>query len=149
MPIEFELTKEPAYRIAFVAWSGPWSDAKIRRQFESVAKWAKANRLRTGAWVFREPGDRRWETGIQVFGKARAGGGVRLKTLPASRVARIVFDPQVLSTGVAWHGLNDWVKWRKREKKIRAVRSYREVYRGNPWTDRKAWSRTEMQLVVA
>jgi effector-binding domain-containing protein len=149
MAVGFEFKNAPAYRIAYVSWSGPWNETKIRHEFEFVARWARAHGLRTGAWIFREPGTRRWETGVQVFGKAEAEGRVRLKTLPKSRVAQSVYDPEVVGPEVIYHGLTDWLRWRKKERKIKAVRSYREVYGGNPWTDRKVWAHTTVQFLVA
>jgi effector-binding domain-containing protein len=149
MTVEFAFRNVPAYRVAYVTWSGPWNEKKIRQKFESVAKWAKAHDLRTGEWIFREPGSRRWETGLRVYGKATSSGGVRLKTLPKSRVAYVVFDPDVVSPSVCYHGLTDWLRWRKKEHTIKSVRSYREVYAGNPWTDPKVWARTEIQFVVS
>ncbi len=148
MTVEFALARAPRYRVAFLRWSGPWSDRKVRSQFEAVARWARANGLRTGKWVFREPGERQWETGIEVPRGGRSEGRIRIRTLRAATVARAVFDPEVVSPEVIYHGLNDWLRWRRREKKIRAVGSFRELYSGNPWTDRKAWSRTEIQYLV-
>ncbi len=75
-------------------------------------------------------------------------GAVHLRTLPATRVASVVFDPEVVSPAVVYHGLTDWLRWRKKDKKIQRVVSYREVYRGNPWKDKSAYSRTDVQFVV-
>jgi hypothetical protein len=58
------------------------------------------------------------------------------------------FDPTVVSPRVVYHGLSDWLRWQRKEKKIRSVVSYREIYEGNPWKDKRAWSRTEVQFVV-
>jgi hypothetical protein len=49
---------------------------------------------------------------------------------------------------VVYHGVTDWLRWRRKEKEIKGVGAYREVYQGNPWSDRKAWSHTEIQVVV-
>ncbi|HTP55372.1 MAG TPA: hypothetical protein VML53_01735 [Thermoplasmata archaeon] len=146
--VDFEFAKAPRYRVAAIAWSGPWNERKIRAQFERVAAWAKGQKLRTGRWIFREPGTRRWEVSIELLGRARGSSPVRLKTLPATPVARVVFDPDVVSPRVVYHGLSDWLRWRKREKQIRSVVSTRELYPGNPWTDPSAWARTEVQFVV-
>jgi effector-binding domain-containing protein len=148
MTVDFEFARAPAYRVASIAWKGPWNERRVRSHFEKVARWAKENGLTTGAWIFREPGERSWEVGIAVKGRARRRGPIRIKTLPASRVARVVFDPELVSPRVVYHGLSDWLRWRRREKKIRSVTSTREVYRNNPWTDAKAWARTEVQFIV-
>ena len=55
MTVEFEFKKSPAYRVAYIAWTGPWNEQKIRSQFARVEKWAKDHGYSTGRWVFREP----------------------------------------------------------------------------------------------
>ncbi len=135
-------------RVAAIAWTGPWSEARIRAQFGRLETWARAQRVRTGRWVFREPGTRRWEVAIELRGTARGSGEVRVKSYPAARVARVVFDPEEVAPRVVYHALSDWLRWRRREKEIRSVGPSREVYSGNPWTDRRAWSRTEVQFQV-
>ncbi len=148
MTVDFRLKRAPAYRIAYVAWKGPWSDATIRRNFEKVARWAASKGYRTGPWVFLEPGSRRWLTGVVVPGNARGDGAIRLRTLPARRVASVEFDPDVVSPRVVYHGLSDWLRGQKKDREIRSVGAYREVYRGNPWTDPRAYAHTDIQVVV-
>jgi effector-binding domain-containing protein len=148
MAVDFAFKRTPKYRVAYIAWKGPWKDATIRRNFEKVAKWAKDRGYGPGLWIFREPGERTWETGVVVSARARAEGAVRLRTIPATRVASVVFDPDVVSPAVVYHGLTDWLRWRKKEKKIQRVVSYREVYRGNPWKDKSAYAHTDVQFVV-
>jgi len=148
MTVDFSWGRAPAMRVAAIAWSGPWNERKIRSQFERVERWARANGVRTGRWIFREPGERRWEVCLELRGRVRGSGPVRTKTFRAARVARVVFDPDQVSPRVVYHGLSDWLRWQRKEKEIRSVVSSREVYSGNPWTDRQAWSRTEVQFVV-
>lgn len=149
MTVGFDFKKSPALRIAYVTWKGPWNEKKIRSQFGRVLKWAKLHGYRTGRWVFREPGDRKWEVGIEVRGGSVHGHPpIRVKTLPPTRVAFSVFDPEVVEPYVIYHGLVDWLHWRKKEHKIRSVGSYREVYPGDPWTERASWSKTEVQFLV-
>ncbi len=71
MVVDFEFKKTPAYRVAYLAWTGPWKDTKIRRNFEKVAQWAKTRGYGPTLWVFREPGTRKWETGVVVNARAR------------------------------------------------------------------------------
>jgi DNA gyrase inhibitor GyrI len=148
MTVDFGFKRTPSYRIASVSWKGPWKDATIRRNFERVAKWAKQRGYGPTLWIFREPGHRRWQTGVVVNARARSEGVIRVRRYPASRVASVVFDPDEISPAVIYHGLSDWLRWRKKDKTIRRVVSYREVYRGNPWTDRSASARTDIQVVV-
>ena len=148
MVVDFAFKRTPEYRVASIGWTGPWKDATIRRNFEKVEKWAKAGGYGPSLWIFREPGERRWETGVVVNARARSEGSIRVHTLAATRVASVVFDPEVVSPAVVYHGLTDWLRWRKKEKKIRRVVSYREVYRGNPWKESSAYARTDVQFVV-
>lgn len=148
MTVDFVMKKSPGLRIGAIRWTGPYSEREIRRRFEEVAAWARTQRLRTGRWVFREPGARTWETGIEFRGTAHPAGKVKLRTLRAATVASVVFDPEVVSPRVVYHGLSDWLRWRRKEKEIRSVVSTRELYDGNPWKDARAWSRTEVQFIV-
>lgn len=149
MVVDFAFKRTPAYRVAYIAWTGPWNEKRIRAEFTRIVGWAKARGYRTGHWFFREPGTRRWEVAIEVRGaKVRAQAPVRLKTFPATRVASVVFDPETVSPALVYHGLMDWLRWRRKDRKIRSVGSTREVYNGNPWTDPKAWSKTDVQFLV-
>ncbi|HEY1198975.1 MAG TPA: GyrI-like domain-containing protein [Thermoplasmata archaeon] len=148
MTVDFVLKKTPSLHVAAIRWTGPYNERQIQKRFEEVEKWARARGLRTGRWIFREPGSRVWDTAIEVRGKARSEGRVKVRTLPAGTVASVRFDPDVVSPRVVYHGLSDWLRWRRKEKEIRSVVSYREVYEGNPWKDKRAWSRTEVQFVV-
>lgn len=148
MTVDFKFRRAPAYRVASVSWKGPWSDARIRAKFYSLVRWARAHGLRTGKWLFLEPSERSFVVGIEIRGKAKSDGAVRIRTYPSARVASIVFDPDVVSPAVVYHGVNDWLRWRKKDRKIRSVGQYREVYSGDPWKDKKAFARTEVQIVV-
>jgi DNA gyrase inhibitor GyrI len=148
MTIEFGIKRAPAYRVASLRWKGPWSDAGIHRKFLAVVTWARRHGLRTGRWVFREPGERTWEVGVEIRGAAKSDGPIRVRTYPAASVASVVFDPDVVSPAVIYHGLNDWLRWRRKDKTIRSVGDYREVYVDDPWRNPKAFARTEVQFVV-
>ncbi|HYA71189.1 MAG TPA: hypothetical protein VEH28_07480 [Thermoplasmata archaeon] len=148
MTVDFVWKKTPSLRIASIRWTGPYSEATIRKRFAELDKWARARGHRTGRWVFREPGSRKWEVGIEVEGRARSEGRVKVRALRPATVASVTFDPEVVSPRIVYHGLSDWLRWRRKEKKLRAVVSTREIYAGNPWTDPKAWAATEVQFLV-
>ncbi len=148
MTVDFKFRKSPAYRVATLSWRGAWSERAIERRSLELERWTREHRLRAGKWMFLEPGENRWTAAIEVRGKARGDGKVRLRTFPASRVASVTFDPEEISARVIYHGLNDWLRWRRKAKEIRRVTGSRELYDGNPWRDRKAWARTEVQYLV-
>jgi DNA gyrase inhibitor GyrI len=146
--VDFSFKRAPSLRVATFGWKGPWKESRIRSEFERLARWASGKGLRTGKWLFLEPGEGEFRVAVEVKGSARGEGAVRVRTLPATKVASITFDPDAVSARVVYHGLNDWLKWRKKDGDIKGVGMYREVYVSNPWTDRKAWARTEVQAVV-
>jgi effector-binding domain-containing protein len=148
MVVDFKFKHAPSYRVASISWKGPWNERRIRAQFEAVTKWARSSGLKTGRWIFREPGNRVWEVSVEVRGNAHSEGSIRIRTLPAATVASVVFDPDVVSPAVVYHGLTDWLRWRKKDKTIRAVGDYREVYTGDPWRDATACAHTDVQIVV-
>jgi len=148
MTVDFVLRSVPGMRVATIRWKGGYDEKVIRKRFEEVEKWARRRGVSTGRWVFREPGPRTWETGIELKKPARSEGRVKVRTLPRVAVASVSFDPDVVSPRVVYHGLSDWLRWRKKDKSIRSVVSSRELYPGNPWKDPKAWARTEVQFVV-
>lgn len=148
MTVDFALEKVPEMHVIAHSWAGAWSEVRIRTEFEKLDAWARARRLRTGRWIFMEPGHRRWTVAIEVRGSTRGDRAVRRRTLAATRVAAVTFDPERVAARVIYHGLNDWVKWRRRAREIRAVGPSRELYPGNPWKDPKAWARTQVQFVV-
>jgi len=148
MVVEFSFTRSPSFRVACVTQSGPWKEAKLRAGFREIRAWAQKNGVRTGRWILQEGRGKGWIVGIEVKGEAKSQGRVRIRTLPAATVAHSVFDPDVVAPHVIYHGLSDWLRWRRKEGKIRRVLSSREVYSGDPWSDPKAWAHTEVQFVV-
>ncbi len=148
MTVDFGYGRVPLRRVASIAWKGTWSEAKIRSNFARIEKWTKARGLRTGAWIFREPNPTSFEVAIQVLGKARGGDGIRVRSLAAARVARVTFDPEAVSPRVIYHGVYDWLRAQRREKKIRSVGDYREVYTADPWRNARAWAHCTVEIVV-
>jgi DNA gyrase inhibitor GyrI len=148
MAVDFSIKNAPKYRVATVEWSGTWSDASIRSHFEDLAGSAREVGLKTGKWIFRELSEGKFQACIEVKGEARSNGKFRVRTLPPATVASVVFDPEEVSSRVVYHGLSDWTRWRKKEGEIKGVSSTREIYAGNPWKDKTAWARTEIQFVV-
>jgi hypothetical protein len=148
MTVDFAWGRSPKLRVVSIRWKGPWNERKIRSQFERLDRWAKSKRVRTGRWIFLEPADRTWEVALELHGPAAPPAGIRARTLRASRLARVVFDPEKVAPRVVYHAMTDWLRGRRKDKEIRSVTSTREVYPGNPWKDPKAWSQTEVQFLV-
>ncbi len=152
MAVDFAIKRAPAYRVASVRFTGPYQEKKIQSEWEGIARWAKDRGLRTGKWFFIEEDDGpryKFEVAIEVRGKAKGDRKVRMRTYAASPIAAVTFDPDVVSARVVYHGLSDWLRWRKKDKTIKRARTWREVYAGNPWKDAKAWSHAEIQVTVS
>jgi DNA gyrase inhibitor GyrI len=148
MVIEFSFRNCPSFRVACVTQTGAWKEARLRAGFRDLTSWAKKNGVRTGRWIIQEGTGNRWIVALEVKGKARSQGRVRVRTFPSATVASVVFDPEIVAPHVIYHGLADWLRWRRKEGKIKRVLSSREVYSGDPWTDPKAWAHAEVQFVV-
>jgi effector-binding domain-containing protein len=148
MTVDFGYKQAPSYRVATLSRTGAWSDQKLRGQYKTLADWAKKNHLSIGRWFFFEPDVKTFVAGIEVKGKAKGSGSIRLRTIPASPVASVVFNPEEVSPRVVYHGISDWLRSEKKEKAIKKAVAYREVYTGDPWSSPKAWSKTEIQVTV-
>jgi effector-binding domain-containing protein len=148
MVVDFELRKVPSFRVASIARTGPWKKDNLRAEFGELTSWARAEDIPTGRWIFFHKGDVRWEACLEVKRRGQPKGRVHLKTLPATYVARCLFDPEVIADRVIYHGLTDWVRSRRRSKEIKSVGGSREVYSGDPWSDPQAWANCEVQFLV-
>lgn len=148
MTVDFRYKRAPAYRVATLSRKGGWNENKLRGQFKTLVQWAKKNHLRTGHWLFFEPNERTFIAAVEIKGTAKVTGAIRLQTIPASTVASVTFNPDDVSPRVIYHGIQDWLKWQKKEKEIKKVVVYRELYSGDPWSGPKVWAHTEIQVVV-
>ena len=155
--VDFEFKREPAYTVAAIRYVGPFRENHLRKEFNELVSWAKGAKVPTGKWIFREidgpfsrrpDSQRRWEACLVIRGKARGRGRIRIKKIPATTVARVVFDPDKVSARLVYHGLSDWLRWRKKDRTIKGIGPTREVYAGDPWTNPRAWSRAEVQYLV-
>src|SRR3989442_9659598 len=149
MTVDFEFKRSRPYTVAALQYVGPWREDHLGREFRRLVAWAKKNRLRTGAWIFREldgaGNRRRWEACLEIRGTAKPEGRIRIKKLPAQTVARVLFDPDEVSARLVYHGLTDWLRWRKKDGEVTRVGGPRQVYERDPWTNPPAWSPTQVQ----
>lgn len=148
MTVDFRLKRVPRYRVASITRIGPWREDNLRAEFRELARWARREGIPTGHWIFFERGHHRWEACLELKRPGRSSGRIRTKTLPAARVAALVFDPDRVSSRIVYHALNDWTRVRRREGELPPVTAVREVYDGDPWTDRRAWAHCEVQFLL-
>lgn len=158
MVVDFGIRKAPEYRLATRTIRGPWpGDKSLRSEYGKLLEWAKKRGIKTGKWFFREfdedsrqTSKRRWEVGVEIRtkGTVRGAEGVLITTLPSSTVALVTFDPDSVSPRVVYHGLTDWLRMREKEGEYKISGPYREVYLADPWSNRRAWAHTQIQVPV-
>jgi effector-binding domain-containing protein len=125
----------------------------LRAEFSQLVKWAKKRKLGTGKWMLYfidEPGGRRpanklrSEACLQIKGRAESEGKIKVKKLPAQKVASVTFNPDKVSPRLVYSGIYGWLKWGGFKDTVTG----REVYVGNPWRNPRAWVNTEIQVPV-
>jgi hypothetical protein len=144
----FSFRSVPGFKVISVRWRGPHDDKRIRSEFERLAQWARTRDLRTGRWIFQEPGRRRWEVSLEVKGRTKGSGPVRVRTVSPSRVLRVTFDPEKVDMDALWKAAVGRIRHLRQRGTVGRAGVYREVYRGNPWTSPRAWARTNAQIIL-
>ena len=152
MKVDFKLKKSGAYTVACKTVRAKYSDRAIRKSFEQVAEWAEKQGAKTGKWIFIEHIEQddilKWSACIELKGKAKGGGEIEVKKLDSSDVVSVTFNPDHVSSGIVYHAISDWTRWRKKDGTIARAGEFREIYSGNPWKDAAAWQSLEVQMTV-
>ncbi|MCI4349099.1 MAG: hypothetical protein L3J93_02625 [Thermoplasmata archaeon] len=148
MYVDFSFKRSPKYRVVSIVGTVPWTEATLRAGFRRLVRWTTAHHLRTGKWIIVSRSAKYWEACLELKRPARGEGKIHVTVLPATTVATITFDPEQVSPRVIYHGMQDWLRWRRKAGEIKGVGYTREIYRGSPWTDRKAWSRATIEYAV-
>jgi effector-binding domain-containing protein len=94
--------------------------------------------------------DRRWWACIEIKTKllTKPPTEIELKTLPATQVASVTFDPAEFSDRLVYHGLECWLEWRTKFGEYEEAAPAREVYLANPWTNKNAKKHIELQVPI-
>jgi DNA gyrase inhibitor GyrI len=158
LTVDIVVRKEPSYSVISKTCVGPYSGGDmLRPEFRVLSRWARDHGVKTGKWFFYElddrdtpEGSRRWEACIEVQGrlKAKPSSGIERKELPAQLVASVIFDPEQVAPRLVYHGLEGWLQWRTKFGEFSEAGPTREVYSGDPWTSRKAWSSVDVQVPI-
>jgi effector-binding domain-containing protein len=93
-------------------------------------------------WGKRPARERRSVACLEIKGKAKPEGSIKIMTLPRQKVASVTFNPDRIADRLVYHGIEGWLQYRP----LRAAGPSREVYIGNPWTNRRAWANAEVQV---
>ena len=153
MVVDIKVRRVPSYTVASMMRIGPYRRDMLHAEFNQLVNWAKKRKIRTGKWILYfldEPGGSRpmnklrSEACLQIKGKARAEGTIKVKKLPAQKVASVTFDPDEVSPGLVYSGIYGWLRFAG----YKDTGPSRELYIGNPWTNARAWAKAEVQVPV-
>jgi len=157
MTVDFKFKRAPGYNVAAIQYVGPYGEQHLRKEFRSLVAWAKRHGIRSGKWIFREldgpysrrpDNRRRWEADLEIKGPAKGEGRIRIKRIRPETVASVTFNPDEVSARLVYHGLSDWLRWRKKDGQVKRIGPSREVYDGDPWTNARAWAHADVQFLV-
>ncbi len=161
MVVDIVLKREPAYRVISKSYTGPYTgDNMLRPEFDYLSKWLHQKPIRSGKWLRIEldkyevgaPSNtqRRWWACIELKKKisTKPTSDVEFKVIPATYVASVTFDPNMFSSRLVYHGLECWLDWRTKFGEYEEAGPTREVYPGNPWTDKNAKKHIELQVPI-
>ena len=153
MVVDIKIKQVPSYTVASLIHYGPHGPNMFRTEFDRLVKWTKKNKLQTGHWIMRwideygsKPASKvRSEACLEIKGKARTNGKIRIKKFPKHTVVSVVFDPEKVSPRLVYSGIYGWIRYSNFEA---TDSPSREVYAGNPWTNPRAWANREVQVPV-
>jgi effector-binding domain-containing protein len=151
MKVEFKVKIAPSYKVAYILRIGPYTNQNMwRPEFNQLEKWAKKRKLKTGKWIMgfldkwnkKTEKRRRSVACIEIKGKAKPEGKIKIMKIPKQKVVSVMFDPNQVSADVVYYGLEAWLEYCPYKQAARS----RELYNGNPWTNPRAWANCEIQV---
>jgi effector-binding domain-containing protein len=151
MKVEFKVKTAPSYKVAYILHIGPYTNQNMwRPEFNELVKWAKKRKLRTGKWIMgfldkwseKTEKRRRSVACIEIKGRAKAEGKIKIMKIPKQKVVSVIFDPDKVSADVVYYGLEAWLEYCPYKQAARS----KELYDGNPWTNPRAWANCEVQV---
>ena len=151
MKVEFKVKTAPSYKVGYILHIGPYTNQNMwRPEFNQLVKWAKKKKLRTGKWIMgfldkwseKTEKRRRSVACIEIKGRAKAEGKIKIMKIPKQKVVSVIFDPDKVSADVVYYGLEAWLEYCPYKQAARS----KELYDGNPWTNPGAWASCEVQV---
>ena len=151
MKVEFNVKTAPSYKVAYIQHVGPYTNQNMwRPEFNELVEWAKKRKVRTGKWIMgfldkwseKTEKRRRSVACIEIKGKAKAEGRIKIMKIPKQEVVSVTFDPDKISADVVYYSLEAWLEYCPYKQAARS----RELYNGNPWTNPRAWANCEVQV---
>ena len=154
MKVDFKVKVAPSYRVAYIIRYGGYAKQNTwRAEIGQLEKWVRKNRVRSGKrimyfidkWGEVPQNKRRSVAAVEISGKAKPEGKVEIMKIPKQKVVSVTFNPEQFSADLVYFGIEGWLEESK--EYTQAGRS-RELYNGNPWTDKKAWANCEVQVPI-
>ena len=151
MKVEFKVKTAPSYKVAYILHIGPYTNQNMwRPEFNELVKWAKKRKLRTGKWIMgfldkwneKTEKRRRSVACIEIKGRAKAEGKIKIMKIPKQKVVSVIFDPDKVSADIVYYGLEAWLEYCPYKQAARS----KELYDGNPWTNPRAWANCEVHV---
>jgi len=149
--VDFKVKIAPSYNVAYITRRGPHTGQNMwRRELNQLMKWARKRGLRTGKWIMyyldkwseKTEKQRRSVACIEIKGKAEPEGKIQLMKIPRQKVVSVTFDPDEVSADIVYYGLESWLQYCPYKQAARS----REIYKGDPWTNPRAWANCEVQV---
>ncbi len=153
MIVDFKIKMGRSYNVAYLIHLGGYSGQNMwRSEFRRLEKWAKKSKVRTGKrimyfidkWGEKPNRKRRSVAALEIKGKAKTEGAIRILKLPRQKVVSVRFDPNKVSADLVYHGLESWLE----SGIYKQVARSRELYDGNPWTSADAYAHCEVQVPI-
>ena len=153
MMVDFKVKTASGYNVAYLIHVGDYSGQNMwRSEFSQLERWAKTRRLATGKrimyfidkWGEKPKNKRRSVAALEIRGKAEPEGKIQIMKLPRQKVVSISFDPNKVSSDLVYHGLESWLESCAYKQTARS----RELYRGNPWKNARAYADCEVQVPI-
>ncbi len=151
MKVEIKVKIAPSYMVAYLIHVGPYAGQNMwRSEFSRLTGWAKKRKLLTGKWIMyfidrwgeKPARQRRSVAAIQIKGKARPEGKIKVMKIPRQRVVSVTFNPDKVSDELVYYGLESWLE----SAPYKQAATSRELYNGSPWTNARSWANCEVQV---
>ena len=151
MKVDFKLKVAPSYKVAYLTRYGPYTGQNMwRTEFNRLVTWTRRRKMRTGKWIMyfidewgkKPEKERRSVACLEIKGKAVPEGKIQIMKIPRQKIVSVTFDPDNVSADVIYYALEAWLECAPYKQAARS----RELYDGNPWTNRRAWANCEIQV---
>jgi AraC family transcriptional regulator len=113
-----KMEKRKRTKLAYIEHTGKYSEIPFQRYFEKLYGWARENHVRPGVYPLGIYQDRpddipaselRSEIAIPVYGTAKPDADIKIKDIPAMKVAAISHKGPSTEYTNTYRKLNEWI----------------------------------------